>query len=214
MKLFSVAALSLVFCSTMAYSEDHSESYQPSFDVSLLAGTSGSSNFKSVDSDSYTLDTDSGTNIAVSINYLQKYKHGSRLQYELYLAQTETDLVIKDVATAEKSTSEMDIRYYHIGGVNEIEYSDSDFVPYLGASIGLTSFKPDDYDDEDEFSFGINAGVKWFATDWIGARFDARGIGTVIDSDSAIFCNGGCIAKINGGVWWQYQLTAGMFVRF
>ncbi|MBD1389211.1 outer membrane beta-barrel protein [Neiella sp. HB171785] len=214
MKLFSLAAAALALSSTMAIAAEEGTAYQPSFDVSLLAGTSGSSDFKSLESDSYTLDTDNGTNIAVSINYLQKYKHGSRLQYELYLAQTETDLVIKDAESADKTTSNMDIRYYHIGGVNEIEYSDSNFVPYVGATIGMTSFKPDDYDSENEFSFGFNGGLKWFASDWVGARFDARAIGTTVGSDTTIFCNGGCIAKIDGGVWWQYQFTAGMFVRF
>ncbi|MBW8192396.1 outer membrane beta-barrel protein [Neiella marina] len=216
MKLFRVSAIALA-CSLLSYTSTivaEEAEFQPTIDVSILAGTSGSSSFESLDKDDYTLDTDSGTNFAVSFNYLQRYLNGSRLQYELYLAQTETDLVIKDAASNDKTTSPMDIQYFHIGGVNEVETDNSDFVPYLGASIGATAFKPDDYDSETEFSLGINAGVKWFATESMGARLDLRAIGTVIDSDSKIFCNGGCIATVDGSMWWQYQAAVGFFARF
>lgn len=198
---------------TVAADQENTD-HQPKFDISILAGTSGSSSFESLEEDSYKLDTDSGTNFAVSVNYLQRYLNGNRLQYELYIAQTETDLVIKDLDNNDKTTSPMDIQYFHLGGVSEIEDPDSDFTPYIGATIGATAFKPDEYDSETEFSFGFNGGVKWLATENLGARLDLRAIGTVIESDSKIFCNGGCIATVDGSVWLQYQAAVGFFARF
>ncbi|RCU45192.1 MULTISPECIES: outer membrane beta-barrel protein [Corallincola] len=183
------------------------------WEAALMAGTSGSDSFTESDDSDYTLDTDSGDTIAFTLNLLDGHKKGNKLQYELYLAQTNTDLELFD-NNGTRTTSDMDINYYHFGGTYEFVVRDTGLRPYIGATLGATYFDPEEYSSETNFSMGFAGGLKWFANDYVGLRLDGRAIATAMDSDKQVFCNGGCLVKVDSEIWWQYQVTAGLLVKF
>jgi hypothetical protein len=183
------------------------------WEASLMAGTSGSDSFTEDDNSEYTLDTENGDTIAFALNLLDGFKKGNRLQYELYLAQTDTDLELFTDKSS-RITSPMDINYYHFGGTYEFVHRNTGLRPYVGATLGATYFDPDDYSSETNFSMGFAGGLKWLANDTIGVRLDGRAIATAMDTDKRIFCNGGCLVQVESDIWWQYQVTAGLLVKF
>ncbi|GAA5218572.1 hypothetical protein ACFSJ3_08470 [Corallincola platygyrae] len=204
----NLIAFTLFFIMLPAHAESKWE-----WEASIMAGTSGSDSFEESEDSDYKLDTESGDTIAFTLNLLDGHKKGNKLQYELYLAQSETDLELFD-NNGTRTTSPMDIRYYHFGGTYEFVHRDTGLRPYIGATLGATHFDPEDYSSETNFSMGFAGGLKWLANDFIGFRLDGRAIATAMDSNKRIFCNGGCIAQVDSEIWWQYQVTAGLLVKF
>jgi len=80
-------------------------------------------------------------------------------------------------------------------------------VEYLQA--GGTSF----------FSFSLGLGLQIRPTDRLGIRLEARGYGTLLDSNSDLFCafgpsNNVCAIRIDGTIMWQVEALAGIVFRF
>lgn len=93
--------------------------------------------------------------------------------------------------------------------------------PFLGAGIGAAHLSPDadGYESDTVFAFGIGVGLHLFPQQRIGGRIETRVLGAVTDSDSALLCasgpaGGGCAFRGTGNVLWQWELTAGLAVRF
>ena len=139
---------------------------------------------------------------------------------------TEWEFVISQQATAldRRSASDLrpldlDITYLHAGG---LYLFDGELArPYIAATLGATRLAPDDGDfrSETKFSFALGAGYKLFPTSRFALRLDARIWGTVLDSDSDLFCRAGpeaagCQIRASGTMLWQWELTAGGVLRF
>lgn len=93
--------------------------------------------------------------------------------------------------------------------------------PFLGAGIGAAHLSPDadDYESDTVFAFGLGVGLHLFPERRIGGRIETRVLGAVTDSNSDIFCASGpsaagCVYRGSGNVLWQWELTAGLSVRF
>lgn len=181
-------------------------------EIGFLGGYSGADNFDS-DDEMISVNTDEGPAYALVWNIFDSTnRRGARLQYEVYLGRAETDLELQG-ETATQTSVALDSNYLHFGGT--YEWQKEALRPYIVATIGATHFDPDGASSKTDPSFGIGGGLKFLFSDLAGLRLDARGFGTVTDSDSAIFCdNGQCLVRVSGDVWWQYQLTAGLFLRF
>ena len=95
--------------------------------------------------------------------------------------------------------------------------------PYLAATIGVAHFDvaTDGYDSETFFSFSIGGGLQFWPNNRLGVRLEGRAFGTLVRSDSDLFCvsdpgNGtaGCAISVSGEVLWQFQAMAGVVFRF
>ncbi len=114
---------------------------------------------------------------------------------------------------------EIDITHYLIGGTY---VGGGELVrPYLAAGIGAAHLSPDapGYDSDTVFGFGIGVGAQVFPESRIGLRFEGRALGSVIDSDSAIFCasgptGSGCAFRASGDLLLQWEIFAGVTARF
>ena len=60
----------------------------------------------------------------------------------------------------------------------------------------------------------IGTGAKFFLTQNIGLRFDMRAIYTMVNAETAIFCNGGCTIKVRSNGLVQTEIGAALLVRF
>ena len=57
-------------------------------------------------------------------------------------------------------------------------------------------------------------GAKIFFNKNLGLRFDLRGIYTALNSDTAVFCSGGCSIKVVSSGFVQTEISAALMMRF
>lgn len=146
---------------------------------------------------------------APAYGFVLEFPSGHQTQWQIMYSHqsTEFDLQTPELAITH---ADIDIDYLHFGGTFVM---DGDRVrPYVGVGFGVSQFRPDadGFDDETEFSIGFMGGYKIRMTKRFGLRLDFRALGTVVDSDSRIFCSGGCIVRWNGSMFWQYEATLGL----
>lgn len=113
---------------------------------------------------------------------------------------------------------DLDISYFQVGGT--YVFDGAPIRPFISAGIGASHFSPDQsqYNSETYFAFSIGGGAHLFPASRVGLRLEGRLFGSVIDSDSAIFCvsDGGatCAIQASGDILWQWEMFAGLTARF
>jgi len=110
---------------------------------------------------------------------------------------------------------DVDISYYHIGGTYSWDEYDR-IKPFVVGTAGLTHFDPDlsGSGSKTRFSMGLGGGAKFMATDNLGLRLEGRGLLTFVDSSTSIICGEGCTVEFSGSGFWQFQVSAGLVLRF
>lgn len=110
---------------------------------------------------------------------------------------------------------DVDVDYFQFGGIHNLE---GDRVrPFVAASLGVTRLVPKQsgLDAATEFSLGLGGGAKVWLTRHLGLRLEGRGYLTLTDTSGALFCgNNGCVARISGGGFGQFEVSAGVFAAF
>ena len=145
-------------------------------------------------------------------------RHSPVTQWEVLYAHQETSAETTgiDVGNAEL---DLGIDYLHGGGTYLF---DGTWVrPFLSATVGMTRIDVQSagFDDDAFFSFSMGLGIQLRPTERLGLRLEARGFGTVVDSDTDLFCRTGpdenvCAVRIDGDVMWQMEAIAGVVFRF
>ena len=116
---------------------------------------------------------------------------------------------------------DMDVEYLQFGGT--VSYPDTEYthvIPYFAMTVGAARFSPDaaGLDDETKFALTIGGGLRIPITEHLGVRLDLRAFGTVLDSDSDIFCVSSagltCRIKAKGDFFLQYSANLGVTVGF
>jgi len=135
-------------------------------------------------------------------------------QIELFLSRQDTQLETAGTFTG-SPLFDLTIDYYHIGGLYMLP-GNGRVRPFLTGSFGLTRMDPhrSDLNPENRFSLALGGGAKFFFTRSLGVRFDVRGIYTALNSDSAVFCSGGCVIKVNSSGFSQAELSAALMLRY
>ncbi|MBT8148881.1 MAG: hypothetical protein HKO71_03700 [Pseudomonadales bacterium] len=185
------------------------------WELAVIPGVAdNNSTIGSADPEQFALGVDSGESLAIIVNRLQETRGRDRLYYELYAAKTRSSLDIRQQSGGQRQHVRMPVHYLQIGGSYEIAQPYTSLAPYLGATLGLARFEPEGQSALDKLSLGLAGGFRWPLTQHLGLRLDARAIATFFSVDSSFFCAGGCVARVDGDVWWQYQLSAGLALRF
>jgi hypothetical protein len=141
-------------------------------------------------------------------------------EYEVYYSRQSTSLETNSLfAPGDPVLDELTISYLQLGGTYLFEGERG--RPFMMATIGASRFEPDnsDYDSETFFAFSIGGGYKLALTPRIGLRLEGRVLGSVINSDSAVFCrsdavSSGCLIAVKGNLVWQWEMGAGLRIRF
>jgi hypothetical protein len=107
------------------------------------------------------------------------------------------------------------VTYAHIGGTAFLERKMGQGV-YLVGGIGATLFEPDLQGLANELRPSINLGIGYQLPlgERVALRFEARGYATLVDSDSALFCSGGCVVSIKGDTITQGDILLGLTFRY
>jgi opacity protein-like surface antigen len=115
----------------------------------------------------------------------------------------------------------LDIDVHYIQGGGTFLFEGGAARPFLAATIGATHFEPGlrGVDSETFFSFSIGAGLQVRPNDKFGIRLEARGYGTLLDSNTDLFCQSdpsgaACAIRTDSNVLWQFQGFAGLVLRF
>lgn len=110
---------------------------------------------------------------------------------------------------------DVDVDYYQIGGVHNLE--GGRVRPFVAGSLGVTRLVPKQsgLDAATEFSMGLGGGARIWLTRHLGLRMEGRGYLTLTDANGAVFCgNNGCLARISGSGFGQFEFSAGVFAAF
>ena len=167
---------------------------------------------------------DSGvsSNVKDSGNFglILNIRESSKTQLEFIYSQQDTKVNVTGLATGDV-VLDSDVHYLQFGGTYQGE---GDIIrPYLAATVGAAYFDvlTDGFDGDTFFSFSIGTGLQVWPTKSFGLRLEARAFGTLVSSDSSLFCVSnpgagfsGCAVSVEGDVLWQIQTMAGFVIRF
>jgi len=144
------------------------------------------------------------------------YEHGKT--YELYYSHQSSDLNSINLSTSSTDTVNipLTIDYLHIGGTAPISRDGGDLKTFVSGGLGFTYMSPDVTGLESDLraSFSLGVGLKYPLANNIAFRLETRGLGTLFNSNSSIFCSGGCTLKVNGSVFFQAEVFAGIAIGF
>lgn len=119
-----------------------------------------------------------------------------------------------DFAGEENFITDVSVEYFHVGSVVGVQRGST--YPFTVFTVGATRYATKDAEAADEwrFSFTIGLGVKYYPWERVGFRAQARVPYTFIGNESDFICTeNGCFKGSGGLGVWQFDLTAGVFVR-
>jgi hypothetical protein len=139
-------------------------------------------------------------------------------QIEILLSRQNSYLSTGDPLFTPNPLFDLTIDYYQLGGLYMIPADElpEQVRPFVSGAFGLTRMVPKQtgLSAENRLSVSLGTGAKIFFNKSLGIRFDLRGIYTALNSDTAIFCSGGCTIKINSSGFFQTELSAALMMRF
>ena len=185
------------------------------FEITPYAAYSFGGTFNDVDDSASATLKDSG-----NFGLLLNFREGYNTQWELLYSRQSTEASVTGLSTGDP-VLDIDVHYLQAGGTYQ---GDGDtFRPYLAVTIGATHFdvKTAGFDSDTFFSFSLGPGLQFRPNERLGLRLEVRAFGTLIRSDSALFCvsnpgggSAGCAITVAGEVLWQVQTMAGVVFRF
>lgn len=115
---------------------------------------------------------------------------------------------------------DVDVEYLHFGGTVDLEPK-GDWEPYFSAGIGATRFSPSlaGLDELTRFSGSLAWGIRRPLSERVTLRFELRGYITLMDSDTAVFCesvggSGACTIVVKGSTLLQGEALVGVAFGF
>jgi opacity protein-like surface antigen len=183
------------------------------FELTPFAGITFGGEFEDMTS-SASLELDDNASFGLILDI----RESANTQWEILYSRQATRADTTDLPTGGASF-DVDVHYIHGGGTYLGEGDRA--RPFLAATIGATHFEPglDDFGSETFFSFSIGAGFQLRPNDRLGIRLEARAYGTLLESDTELFCQTGpneniCVIVSEGTLLWQFQTLAGFVFRF
>ncbi|NIW25114.1 MAG: hypothetical protein GWN29_11400 [Gammaproteobacteria bacterium] len=115
---------------------------------------------------------------------------------------------------------DVDVEYLQGGGTYQGRVRNG-VRAYLSGTLGAARVTPrlSGLGDDTFWSISIGTGLQIRPTARIGIRLEARAWGTLVDSDTRLFCRSGgeiagCVIQVDGSVLWQIETFAGLVFRF
>lgn len=182
------------------------------FELTPILGYRFGGEFDEVEGET-TIELDDASSFGLILNGRDE----ANTQWEVYYSRQATSADTVNVPGLASET-DVDIHYLLLGGT--YRGSGERIKPFLSAGIGGTHISPDTSALENEtfWSFSVGTGLQLYASERWALRLEARGIGTLLDTDSDLFCvsDGGavCAFRIEGRVLWQLETFAGVTFRF
>ena len=138
--------------------------------------------------------------------------------FEIYYSHQSTQLnsiTISTTTSNDTTDIPLTIDYLHFGGTAPIS-DDKNLKTFVTGGLGFTYLSPDLSGSQSDLraSFSIGIGLKWPMTERIALRLETRGLATLYNNNSAVFCSGGCTISVNGNLFLQGEVFAGVGFTF
>ena len=136
-------------------------------------------------------------------------------QAELYFSRQETTASTSDhFLTEDRYSVDVTIYQLQFGGLYFPGHKNTG--GFVSGVIGVTRLDPEPsgLDAHHRASIALGGGYKYALTNSLLARFDLRGVYTVLDSGGAVFCDGGCSVRFDSSGYGQVEASAGLAFRF
>ena len=155
---------------------------------------------------------------AGSFGLILNFRDKDPTQWEIFYSQQQTEAEFIG-ATANDPDVDVDLHVLQLGGTS---HWDGEFArPYLAFTLGGTHIRTSSAGSNSDtfFSGSIGFGMKFLQTSRIGIRAEARAYGTLLDSNTDLFCSTGpdtnvCAIRVKGKMLNQVETFAGITVRF
>lgn len=180
--------------------------------LTVYGGQRSGSGFETAGSHSAALDLASrpAASLALELPF-----DGSR-QLQWFASHQRTRLALGDTA-APGTPSELPLQlsYLHLGGVNWFE-GPIGRGPYVSGGLGFTHLSPrlPGTTSRSRASMSVGLGWQWAAASQMALRGELRGYATLLRSDGALFCSGGCTVSIRGDSLVQVEALIGLTLGF
>ena len=145
-------------------------------------------------------------------------REAENTQWEVIFSRQQT-LADTSEVTGLGPLIDVDVEYLQGGGTYQGR-SRNGFRPYLALTLGGARITPrvPGLGNDSFWSFSIGTGLQIRPTERFGVRLEARAWGTLIDSDTRLFCGSGaqvagCAIRVDGRVLWQVEAFAGLVFR-
>ncbi|MFA7386775.1 MAG: acyloxyacyl hydrolase [Thiohalobacteraceae bacterium] len=156
------------------------------------------------------LDLDSGGSYGLAVTF----DHDANTQWEFLYSHQDSELRLPQPFLGQRQFG-LDVDYFSAGGT--YLWRNPRAQPFVSAGIGLTHMSPEDaqFDSETRLMLQLAAGYRFVLGKNVGLRIEARGYGTLVDSDTAFFCgNGACIVRVDSSGFTQLEINAGLSLGF
>ncbi|MGL6111384.1 MAG: hypothetical protein ACRC2B_14930 [Rubrivivax sp.] len=132
-------------------------------------------------------------------------------QVQIFASYQSTELA----ATATTPVVPMTLGYLHLGGTNYFEGAVGRGA-YVVGGLGVTRLAPglSGLSAEVRPSMNLGLGYQWPITGALSLRTELRGYFTLINSESSLFCSGGCVVSIKGDGLTQVEGLIGLSFAF
>lgn len=185
----------------------------PRFELTPFAGYALGGKFKDMTTgETVVLDDGDGFGLILNI------RESANTQWEILYSRLSTQA---DTSTLPIGSPSLDLDVHYIQGGGTYIGAGEHARPFLAATIGAAHFDPGltGLDDETFFAFSIGAGLQLRPNDRLGMRLELRAYGTLLRSDTDLFCQSGptantCAIRSEGTVLWQFQPLLGIVFRF
>jgi Outer membrane protein beta-barrel domain len=161
-----------------------------------------------------SVDLDESGSYGLIFNIVEK----ANTQYEFSWSHQGTSVDLTE-SGGNPAKLDLDIDLFQLGGTYLF---DGNFArPYIVATLGAAHYRSKSEISESEtyFAFSIGGGWKLWPTRRFGLRLEGRYYGTLVQSNSKIFCgsspqNAGCLIQTSGKLLSQWEVMAGGVFRF
>jgi hypothetical protein len=142
------------------------------------------------------------------------WKLNREQEMELLYSRQQTRLQSNNPAIPQSDLFALDIHTLHLGGT-VLSETTHQLQGFLSGGLGITRYTPalSGANSETRASLSLGIGAKWMPVKNVGLRLEARGYGTLFNSNTSIFCSGGCTLSVSGDLLSQYALFAGVIIQ-
>jgi hypothetical protein len=138
--------------------------------------------------------------------------------YEVYYSHQSSELTSVSLSLPDAPDTAdipLSISYLHVGGTTPLT-DEKNFKAFLSGGLGFTYLSPDFSSLQSDLraSLSIGVGFKLPINERLALRLETRGFATLFNSNAALFCDGGCSLSVNGSLFLQGEVFAGLAFRF
>jgi hypothetical protein len=175
--------------------------------LTVYGGYRGGGSFQAVTSPYDSLDLKSSAAGSMSFDWAIDPAR----QVQVFASYQSTDIE----ASASTPQVPLKVSYLHLGGTNFFE-GQIGRGPYVVGGLGVTRLAPGLSGLSAEYRPSLNLGLGYQLpiSGALSLRLELRGYFTLINSDSSLFCSGGCVVSIKGDGLTQAEALVGLSLGF